>query len=375
MRLSATQYLFWLPLLLLAAAGWTAPARAEALTSGNGETSPPPNASAAPFTLDDWQDHLRPPEAPSRSRLYQGDDANAMATHAEPAAPVAITTGHLPPLPAVTKTKTDDDRLVAIAEADRDFFQALDQNPKIWTDDERNRRAQALYDQYTQYIADHPDDVNGVVLYGKFLRRAGEPGLAYEVFRRADQLDPNLAVVKQQLANHFAEARQYAPALDLLHKAETLAPSEPIYHYEIGELLNLFYDQILATKTINTAELDKAMEAEFARAAALAPQEKGFAWRHAECFYDQSNPDWPAALAAWNALASQTTDATELEVIHLHQARALIELGRFDEARPLLAAPVHTGLEASRAALTRRLPATPATPPAPPAVPAPTAAT
>ena len=47
---------------------------------------------------------------------------------------------------------------------------------------------------------------------------------------------------------------------------------------------------------------------------------------------------------------------TELEVIHLHQARDLIELGKFDAARPLLEQPVMKALETSRATLLKRLP-------------------
>jgi len=369
MSLPAIKYLLSLLAILLAVAGWAAPAQAQS-NGGAGSTS---NSGAAPFSLDDWQAHLRAPEAPTRSQLYQGNDAGDIVIHPPPAASVTIAANHLPNQAVSTNAKSDDDRLAAIAISDRDFFQAIDANPNVWPEDERNRRAQTIYNQYTQYITDYPDDVTAIVLYGKFLRRAGKPDLAYDVFRKADLLDPNLAVVKQQLANHFAEADQPLPALDLLRQAESIAPSEPVYHYEIGELLNVFYDRFLANKTFDAAGLDKTMESEFARAAALAPQEKGFAWRHAECYYDQRNPDWNAALSAWLTLGSQTTNPGELQAIRLHQARALIELGRKDEARSLLALPVSSMLEASRTALLRRLSASSATPLASP-VAAPAAA-
>jgi tetratricopeptide (TPR) repeat protein len=343
-----------LPLLLVVTGASTGSAQT------NADLAPPPGSGAAAgFNLDDWQANLHAPEAPSRSRLYQGDDANALAARAKPTPPVITTTRLAAAAPTAPKTKTDPDRLAAIAIADRDFFAALSQQPAA----DRDRRAQEIHDQYYAYITDHPEDVTALILYGKLLRRVGYADMAYEVFRRADQLDPHLAVVKQQLANHFAESNQPANALDLLRQAVALAPSEPVYHYEIGELLNLDYDHYLTDKTFDSATLDKTIEAEFARAAALAPLEKGFAWRHAESFYDQRNPDWKAALAAWTTLASQTTDPTELEVIHLHQARALIELGKFDEARPLLAVPVRKVLQASRVALMARLPfAAPAAP-------------
>jgi tetratricopeptide (TPR) repeat protein len=364
MLLPTLRYRFLLAPCLLAVFGL-----ATAQAQNNGATAPTDNSSSAPFSLDDWQAHLRAPEAPTRSQLYEGSDAGAPGLHSQPTAPVNISASHPANAPASAHTKTDNDRLVVIAVADRDFFQALNGNPTVWPETERNQRAQAIYDQYSQYIADHPDDVTAVVLYGKFLRRAGQPDLAYEVFRRADQLDPNLAVVKQQLANHFAEAGQPAPALDLLRQAEALAPAEPVYHYEMGELLNVFYNRFLAAKTFDAPGLDHTMEAEFARAAVLAPQEKGYAWRHAESYYDQRNPDWNAALAAWIALASQTTDPGELQALRLHQARALIELGRTGEARSLLALPVSNILATSRAALLKRLTTNP-TSPSPPTAPA-----
>jgi tetratricopeptide (TPR) repeat protein len=186
--------------------------------------------------------------------------------------------------------------------------------------------------------------------------------LAYEAFRQADSLDPNLAVVKQQLANHLAETGKYAPALVLLRQAVALAPNEPVYHYQIGELLNFYYEQLVADKSFDQAGINKTMEAEFARAAELAPQEPGYAWRHAECFYDMADPDWTAALAVWGELAKQTTSTALLEMIRLHRARALLELGRVDEARPLIAQPVLAPLEPSRAELARRLVLTTAKP-------------
>ena len=365
MRFSAAQSRACLLLLLLVVANLAAPAGAQTL----GEpTAPPPASTTSSFSIDDWQDHLRAPDAPSRSRLYQGDDANAIANRPVPVPPPTIVTGHLPAqtAPSITpKTKTDDDRLAAIAITDRDFFQALNEKPDTWPEAERDKRAQDIFDHYSAYITDHPEDVTALILYGKLLNHVGQPDLAYQVFRRADQLSPNLAVIKQQLGNHLAETGKYAPALDLLRKATALAPSEPVYHYEIGELLNIYYDHFLADKIFDAAGLDKTMEVEFARAAELAPLEKGFAWRHAECFYDQRNPDWPAALAAWTTLASQTTVETELEVIHLHQARDLIELGKFDAARPLLEQPVMKALETSRATLLKRLPDGATTPAAP----------
>jgi tetratricopeptide (TPR) repeat protein len=328
--------------------------------------SPAPAASSsapAPFTMDDWEAHMPSPITPTRNGNTHRDDRDTASLQSNlPPADASVTSLHLPDLPTpgqIPKGDNDNDRLAAIAQADRDFFQTVAKNPQTWPDAERDRRAQAIHDQYYFYIVNYPADVNAIVLYGKLLTRIGLPDLAYEAFRHADQLDPNLAVVKQQLANHLAETGQYAPALEFLRRAVALAPAEPLYHYQIGELLNIYYTHFIAGKIFTQAGLNQTMEAEFARAAALAPQEPGFAWRHAECFYDMIAPDWNAALAAWSDLAQHTTNPTLLEMIRLHRARALLELGRLAEARALVVQPVAAALEASRAELARRL-ATPA---------------
>jgi hypothetical protein len=90
------------------------------------------------------------------------------------------------------------------------------------------------------------------------------------------------------------------------------------------------------------------------------------------------NPDWNTALAAWDALAKVVSAPAELEVIRLHRARVLLELGRRDEAKPLLDLPVRPALEAAHAQLLKMMesppPAKPASiPPSSTAAPATTA--
>jgi tetratricopeptide (TPR) repeat protein len=232
-----------------------------------------------------------------------------------------------------------------------------------------------INDEYRKYLGDHQNDVNALVLYGKFLRQVGERERANLAFTAAYQIDPKLAVVSQQLGNYLAEEGRYASALDDLKRAAALAPTEPLYHYQIGELLSVYYDYFIKDKIYEQAAINEAMAAEFARAAELNPQEPGFAWRYAECFYDMENPDWKAALAAWDALAKVVTAPAELEVIRLHRARVLLELGRRDEARPLLDQPVRPALEAAHAQLVKMLEnpptAKPATAPSSSTAPAP----
>jgi tetratricopeptide (TPR) repeat protein len=308
------------------------------------------NASANPVAAggDDWVLQLPSPVAPTRA---QGTGNATSGIRREVYERIAEFAAR-----AAGEDTPEDVQLAAIAKQDQDFTQALAKNPNTWPDAERDRRAQAVNDAYEKYLEDNPSDVNGLVLYGKFLRRMGEREAANSVFQHAHRLDPRMAVIKQQLGNYLAEEGQYVPALGFFVQAVALAPNEPLYHYQLGELLNVYYDEYLADRIYDEPTLDHAIAGEFKRAAELAPQEPGFAWRYAECFYDMRYPDWNTALAAWEDLGTRTTSPVEIEVIRLHCARVLLELGRDEEARALIVQPVHYhALEASRDELAQRL--------------------
>lgn len=323
--------------------------------------SPTPAAPAKGFTLDNWEAYMKSPVAPTRSHAFQGDDGNApfLKEGIQPPTPPPtfnIKTGATKaPLALKPKPGSNDDRLAAIALEDRDFFQALAKNPDTWPAAERDRRAQTLHDEYWLYIAEYPDDVNAIILYGKLLAHTGQRDAAYGAFMHADALNGKIAVVKQQLGNYLAENGSYKAALEMFRQATALAPDEAIYHYEMGELLAIFYEGFLKDKILDQAALDQTMLTEFARAMTLAPQVRAFVWRHAEAYYDMDDPDWNAALGAWDALAAMTTSEIEQVVICLHRIRILIELRRFAEARELLAQPVPTALEKVRVALQQYL--------------------
>ena len=77
---------------------------------------------------------------------------------------------------------------------------------------------------WAEYLAEFPDDVDALVLNGKFLRATGDDELSYKQFSHADALSPNLPVVKQQLANYEAEHGLAKHAYDNIRAAVSLAP-------------------------------------------------------------------------------------------------------------------------------------------------------
>jgi tetratricopeptide (TPR) repeat protein len=308
-------------------------------------------SSSTPSADDDLILQLPHPLSPNRAELQPGQDPASSGIHHES----SFLTSDANTRATDDVDTPEDQRLATLAQQDHDFFQTLDAKPDTWPDTERDRRAQAINDAYLKYLDDLPDNLNALILYGKFLRHVGEYQQSYFIFQRAHRVNPNVAVVNQQLGNYLAETGQYTPALGFFLQAVALDPKEPLYHYQLGELLNIYYDHYLQDKIYTEDVLNRALLGEFNTAAQLDPAEPGYAWRAAEAYYDVLDPDWNAALAAWDALAKRTTSPVELQVIRLHRARIFLELNRNADARPLLALPVRPGLEATRKELLSRL--------------------
>lgn len=222
--------------------------------------------------------------------------------------------------------------------------------------EEFERRVVAIAYRYDELVARDPNNVETLILYGKFLRRLGKNTEANGFFVHADHISPNIAVVKQQIGNYLAEEGNYAEALKYYRKAIELEPKEAVYHYGLGELVATFRDKYVANGTFSEKEAEDKLMAEFAKACELDPANKDFAFRRGEAFYDVADPDWNAALALWIEMAERTNlTPYERDAVRLHTARVYCELGRGREARELLLADVVPILGATRARLLKRL--------------------
>ncbi|HNX05431.1 MAG TPA: hypothetical protein PKI32_08000, partial [Opitutales bacterium] len=156
--------------------------------------------------------------------------------------------------------------------------------------------------------------------------------------------------------NYMAEEGNYPGALAQYLKACELEPGEAVYHFGMGELLATFRDKFIADGAFSDEGIDAEILSAFAKAAALDPSNKDFAFRHAEAYYDISSPKWSEALAEWTKIASRS-DLTryEKDAARLHLARVNCELGRNAEALALVRDDVVPVLQATRARLLRRI--------------------
>lgn len=263
------------------------------------------------------------------------------------------------PAPPTTPTTSKgesvaDRRLQRIIERQDAFLRELSTNPEGFSMGEQERQANAILSEYQSFILDNPDNVYAHLLYGKLLRQLGDREAANLIFLKTNRINPNLAVVKQQIGNFLAEEGQPELALPYFLAAVQLEPNEAIYHYQLGELLYRYRDDFTASGGYDRATLDREMLAAFRNAARLAPNDRNLQQRYAEAFFDLEQPDWNQALQEWDRLLKTASTPHEIDLIRLQKARVLIQLGRYDEARSLLISVDRPALEDVRQQLLRQ---------------------
>jgi tetratricopeptide (TPR) repeat protein len=252
--------------------------------------------------------------------------------------------------------------LKVIVERQRELLaQAAKKNSQ---DDGEDLRApfQALVFDYEAYLTKYPDVAAGYVSYAMLLNQPvlDERKRAVALLLKANQLDSDLPLVKNQLGNHLAEEGKPLEALNYYLAAVKLAPKEPLYHYQIGTLLTEARDEFLKNPPWTRAMLDQAMQDAFEQASALAPGNIAYAYRFGESFYDLERPEWSAALEWWRALEEKVETPIEKETMRLHQANVLIHQAKFAEARALLATVKEVTLQTQKKKLFAQLPEVPA---------------
>jgi tetratricopeptide (TPR) repeat protein len=195
---------------------------------------------------------------------------------------------------------------------------------------------QSVIKSYDVLIQKSPDFAPAYVAYGMLLGQVGMTKQAVGILLKANQLDANIPVVKNEIGRFLAEDGKLVEALPWIMAAIDLAPSEPLYHYHLGKLLTEGRDDFIKTGQFTRPALDKAMLQAFARAAELAPANFGYAYRHAEAYYDLEAPQWDAALALWRKLDAGVETPLEHQTLRLHQANVLFKQGQAAEARALV---------------------------------------
>lgn len=239
-------------------------------------------------------------------------------------------------------------RLLAIAEKEADVYRKIAEDPEFYSEDDLDRRIHELIQSYSNYLVDQPDDVSAYILYGKLLRRVQEYEQAFMAFLKADELDPEIAVVKQQIGNHLAEEGKGKAALTFYLQAVELEPETAAYHFALGQLIHDFRGEFIEGGIFTRDALEREMLKAFRQAAALEPKNFDYQMRLGEAYYDLTSPDWKGALIHWNKLRKRAETMLQSEILDLHRARVLGKLGRAEEARALLGGVLNPALQKSK---------------------------
>ena len=134
--------------------------------------------------------------------------------------------------------------------------------------------------------------------------------------------------MKNELGNYLAEEGKPLEAINYFLSAIKLEPGEPLYHYQLGTLLYEARDDFLRSGEWTRASVDHSMQEAFRAAAELAPDRIEFTYRYAESFYDMKDPDWTAALRAWEGLEAHAESEIERQTMRLHEANVLMKHGK-----------------------------------------------
>lgn len=239
-------------------------------------------------------------------------------------------------------------RLLAIAEKEAQIYQKIAEDPEFYSEDDLDRRLNELVQSYRAYLVDQPDDASAYILYGKLLRRLNEYDQAFTAFLKADELDPQIAVVKQQIGNHLAEEGKGKAALTFYLSAIDLEPETAVYHFALGQLIYDFRHEFISENIFTQDALEREMLKAFRTAATLEPDNFDYQMRLGEAYYDLSSPDWRNALIHWKQVRKLAHSSLQNEILDLHQARVLGKLGRIEEARNLLEQVITPALQQSK---------------------------
>ena len=190
--------------------------------------------------------------------------------------------------------------------------------------------------EYESLLRDNPDFAAGYASYGYMLWKAGMRKPAVALLLKANQMDPDIPLVKNELGNYLAEDGKPLEALNYFLAAIKLEPKEPLYHYQLGTLLYEARDDFLKSGEWTRASIEHSMQEAFRTASELAPDRIEFSYRYAESFYDMQEPDWALALRTWQGLEGRAQSEVERQTMRLHETNVLLNMGKAADARKVL---------------------------------------
>lgn len=186
---------------------------------------------------------------------------------------------------------------------------------------------------YAGIVARHPQSAEAHTAYGEYLWTLDRNAAALAQWLAAEKLDPEHAAT----LFHLGEAHYAMGDMTLAGKYFTRAvardPKNAAYHFHLGNVLFTFRDANRLPGDADTEPVKKRGLEHLRLASDLQPFNRDFARGYAETFWGMREPDWNAALAAWQRYLplAENKDFARSQIVRVH-----IKLGDRAEAARLL---------------------------------------
>lgn len=187
-----------------------------------------------------------------------------------------------------------------------------------------------LASRYQQLVEKYEETGAAHAARAQFLASFGQFAQAKKEWETAQRLESANAGYAHQFANCCLSVGDVNAAVAALEKAVQLQPASALYHHDLGNAYFLFRHK-LRPKT-GSAVLSEALR-HLRKAAQLDRSNLEFARGYAETFYGVPDPDWDAALKAWEHVLQLSDDK---QLAYSNMVRVQIQLGRLGEARRTL---------------------------------------
>lgn len=233
---------------------------------------------------------------------------------------------------------------------------AGDADEQAEIDDVRPQIQRLVFD-YERFLRDNPNFAPGYVSFALLLGSevVDERRRAAALLLKANELDPRIALVKNQLGNYLAEEGKPLEAISYYLAAAEIEPDEPLYHYQIGLLLAVARSDFEGSGDWDSATITKTAHEALGRAYSMAPSNFEYGYRYAQSFYELPEPNWSAALEAWRSLEALSNTDLGRQAVLLQQANVRLLMGDQNEAARLLDRVTLGDLQAQREELRKRL--------------------
>jgi len=246
-------------------------------------------------------------------------------------------------------------KLKALVTRQKAAFAKAEKAGEAYDQEDLRAQLQQICNEYDLLLRDNPKFVPAYVAYALLLGQIDNRKESIALLLKANHLEKNLPVVKNQLGNYLAEEGQPVEAMNYFLSAIQLEPKEPLYHFQLGTLLVEARDEFLKTGQWTRPQLDATMLDAFQQATLCAPDDWRYAYRYGLAFYDVEKADWDTALQFWKDFEKKLKPGLEQQTCRLHEAKVLMEQHHLDEAHASLETVTEPGLAKQKEKLVAEL--------------------